>query len=183
MSGHSTSGWRSLSLLPEPATGEAAAAAGIIPADALVLLVGAAGAGKSTWAAARVQPSQVLSSDAFRELVADDASDQGATGVAFQLLHLVARARLERGLLTVIDATNLTSGARRPWRALAERHGRPCVAVLFDVPLPELLARNAGRERVVDAAVVRRHAIQMQTALRDVPGERYRLVLIAAVDP
>ncbi|MCY7417495.1 MAG: phosphatase, partial [Chloroflexi bacterium] len=64
-----------------------------IPADALVLLVGAAASGKSTWAAARFRPTQIVSSDMFRELVADDAAAQGATRVAFQLRHLVARAR------------------------------------------------------------------------------------------
>lgn len=144
-----------------------------------MLLIGAAGAGKSTWAAARFRPTQILSSDTFRELVADDASDQGATRVAFQLLHLVTRARLERGLLTVIDATNLTTSARRQWRDLAARFERPRVAVLFDVPLPELLARNAGRHRVVGEEVVRRHHDQMAAAVRDVTGEGYQLVIRA----
>ena len=62
--------------------------------DALVLLIGPAGAGKSTWAAANVPPEAVISSDELRALVAGDAADQGATADAFRLLHGIVRARL-----------------------------------------------------------------------------------------
>ncbi len=153
-----------------------------IPADALVLLVGAAASGKSTWAAARFRPTQIVSSDTFRELVADDAADQGATRVAFQLLHLVAGARLERGLLTVIDATNLTSRARRPLLALAERYGRPAVAVVFDVPLDVLRERNAARGRTVGEDVLFRHVQQLRASLGQLPTEGY-VGLIDGADP
>ncbi len=150
-----------------------------IPTDALVLLVGPAGAGKSTWAAARFRRSQVLSSDAFRELVSDDAADQTATHDAFAVLHAIAGARARRGLLTVIDATNLLVSARRPLLDLARRHGRPTIAVTFDVALPELLARNLRRERVVPAATVRRHHAQMARALRALSGEGYETIIRA----
>lgn len=136
-----------------------------IPRGALVLLVGAAGSGKSTWAARRFPPTAVLSSDAFRALVADDPTDQGATADAFRLLHAVARARLKRGLTTVIDATNLTDGARRPLLALAAASGRAVVAVVFDVPLARVLAQNAARiDRTVPEAVVRQHHGQLPAA-------------------
>ncbi len=148
-----------------------------IPADALVLLIGPAASGKSTWAAAHFRPSQILSSDTFREMVADDASDQAATRDAFQLLHGVARARLARGLLTVVDATNLQRSARTPLRTLAARLGRPCVAVLFDVPLGVLLERNTRRTRTVPEDVVRRHHALMAVAMADIAGEGYSLVL------
>lgn len=150
-----------------------------IPEDALVVLIGAAASGKSTWAAGRFRPQQVLSSDAFREMVADDATDQAATRDAFRLLHLVAAARVSRGLLTIIDATNLQRSARTPLRAMAARHGRPCLAVLFEVPLDELLARNAARSRVVPEDVVRRHHALMDRAVQDVRTEGFRLVLRA----
>jgi predicted kinase len=150
-----------------------------LPKDALILLVGPAGAGKTTWAEARFTPSQVLSSDAFREMVADDPADQGATRDAFSLLHAVARARLRRGLLTVVDATNLLVSARRPLVELARRAQRPLVAVVFEVPLPELLARNARRERVVPEETVRWHHHLMQDALLALPAEGYIAIIRA----
>ena len=137
-----------------------------IPEGALILLVGPAGAGKSTWAAGRFRPTEVLSSDAFRALVADDPADQGANVDAFRLLHAVARARLGRGRTTVIDATNLTDGARRPLLSLALRFGRPVIAVAFDGPLERALVQNAARpERVVPESVVRLHHAQLPSAL------------------
>jgi len=103
--------------------------------DALVLLVGPSGSGKSTWAARHFGPEQVLSSDACRHLVAGDAADQSATADAFKVLHVIARARLRRGLFTVVDATNLTQRARRGLLRLASRAERPVVAIAFDFSL------------------------------------------------
>ena len=42
-----------------------------LPTDALVLLIGIAASGKSTFAARQFSPTEVLSSDAFRALIAD----------------------------------------------------------------------------------------------------------------
>lgn len=146
---------------------------------ALVLLVGPAGAGKTTWAQARFRRSQVLSSDDFREIVSDDPTDQAATRDAFGLLHAAARARLRRGLLTVVDATNLLVSARKPLLQLAHRAERPVVAVVFEVPLPELLARNASRERTVPAETVRWHHHLMADALVALPTEGYAAIIRA----
>ncbi len=147
-----------------------------IPPDALVLLIGPAASGKSTWAAAHVRSSAVLSSDAFREMVADRAGDQSASADAFRLLHAAAAARLKRGLLTVIDATNLQASARKPYLALARRFGRPTVAVVFDAPIDVLLERNARRARTVPDDVLRRHHDQMAAVIDDISIEGYALI-------
>jgi predicted kinase len=146
--------------------------------DALVLLVGPSGSGKSTWAAGRFRPEQILSSDAFRLLVAGDAADQTATADAFKALHVVARARLRRGLLTVIDATNLTERARRSLLRLAAGPGRPVVAIVFDVSLERCLAQNEGRrDRCVREDVVRRHHAELQRARARLPDEGYAAIV------
>ena len=148
------------------------------PVDALVLLVGPSGSGKSTWAARYFGPDEVLSSDAFRRLVAGDAADQSATADAFKMLHVVAKSRLRRGLLTVIDATNLTQRARLSLLRMAALAGRPASAVAFDLPLDRCLARNAARPgRRVPEDVVRRQHAEMCRALARLPAEGYATII------
>jgi len=152
-----------------------------LPGDALVLLVGPSGAGKSTWAARRFRPDTILSSDAYRAQVGRDASDQSATAEAFKVLHAVARARLRRGLLTVVDATNLTASGRRSLLRLAATAERPVVAVAFDVSLERCLAQNAARpDRRVPEDVVRRHCREMRRALQLLPVEGYVVIEVIA---
>ncbi len=154
-----------------------------IPHDALVLLVGPSGAGKSTWAEARFAPEAILSSDAYRAQVAGDAADQSATADAFKVLHTVARARLRRGLLTVVDATNLTERARRSLLRLAGAAGRPAVAVAFEVSLERCLARNTSRpDRRVPEDVVRRHHREMRRAVGRLPAEGYVAIEVVGDD-
>ncbi|MDG4762904.1 polynucleotide kinase-phosphatase [Solwaraspora sp. WMMD406] len=105
-----------------------------IPELALVALVGLSGSGKSTFARRHFAPTQVLSSDAFRAMVADDENDQSASTDAFDALHYVAGKRLRAGRLTVVDATNLQQHARAGLVRLAREHDVLPVAVVLDVP-------------------------------------------------
>ncbi len=78
-----------------------------IPELSFVVLIGASGSGKSTFARKHFKPTEVLSSDFCRELVSDDENDQTATKEAFDILHFIAAKRLAAGRLTVADATNV----------------------------------------------------------------------------
>lgn len=130
-----------------------------LPADALVVLVGIAASGKTTFAARQFTPTEVLSSDAFRALIADDPSAQGATDDAFDLLHRLLELRLRRGRLTVVDATNVEDWARAELLRVAKRHRRPAVAIVLDVPIEVALKRNARRAspRPPPSALRRQH--------------------------
>lgn len=78
-----------------------------IPELCLVVLIGPSGSGKSTFARTHFRPTEILSSDSLRGWVSDDETDQSATDDAFEILHLIARKRLARGRLTVVDATSV----------------------------------------------------------------------------
>ncbi len=136
-----------------------------LPDPCLVVLIGAAGAGKSTFAARHFGPGEVLSSDAFRERLAGDAADQRATRPAFAALHRALRPRLAAGRLTVVDATNVTRPARAALLRDAAAAGVPAVAIVLDLPPDLVLARNAGRPRVVPEDAVRRHLAHLDRAL------------------
>lgn len=140
----------------------------------LVLLVGPSGAGKSTFARRHFAPGTILSSDALREMIAGDANDQAASGEAFQVLSVLVNGRLGRRLLTVVDATNIRSEARRRWLRAARRHGLPAVAICFDLPLETYLACNRARpERQVPDSVVIEQAERMRRAMKELPGEGF----------
>src|SRR6185436_6820285 len=85
-----------------------------IPALSLIVLVGPSGSGKSTFARSQFLPTEVISSDFCRGLVADDENDQAASDDAFAVLHFIAAKRLERMKLVVVDATNVQTSARKP---------------------------------------------------------------------
>ncbi len=120
----------------------------------LVVLVGAAGSGKSTWATEYFAPAQIVSSDRLRAVVGESEQDQSASADAFAVLDLIVAARLRRRLTTVIDSTGLDRGHRDAWRALAASLRAPCVAVAVDTPAAQCRRRNAARERRVPVAVL-----------------------------
>ncbi|HZM06784.1 MAG TPA: polynucleotide kinase-phosphatase [Candidatus Saccharimonadales bacterium] len=148
-----------------------------IPELSLVVLVGVSGSGKSTFAPKHFKPTEILSSDYCRGLVADDENSQAATPDAFDVLQFIARKRLAGGKLTVVDATNVQPESRKPLVALArEFHCLP-VAIVLD--LPERLAhdRNKTRpDRNFGPHVIRQQAQQLHRSLRGLEREGFRHV-------
>jgi protein phosphatase len=156
-----------------------------VPDPCLVLLVGAAGAGKSTFATRHFAPDEVLSSDAFREATAGDAADQRATGPAFAALHRALDRRLDERLLTVVDATNVQARARAVLLRRAAAAHVPVVAIVLDLPRDVVLRRNAARRsRVVPEPAVRRQLHDLDRSLATGALEREGLVAVVRLqDP
>ncbi|MCB9127085.1 MAG: polynucleotide kinase-phosphatase [Ardenticatenales bacterium] len=148
-----------------------------IPELALVLLIGPSGAGKSRFARDHFLPTEVISSDDCRAWVSDDPTDQSATEDAFDLLTTIARKRLARGKLTVIDATNVQPEARKPLIELARSYHVLPVAIVLDMPVSLCLRRNQLREdRSLGPHVVRNQHNQLHRSLRGLKREGFRYI-------
>ncbi|MGW1032987.1 polynucleotide kinase-phosphatase [Streptomyces antibioticus] len=144
----------------------------------LVVLIGASGSGKSTFARRHFKPTEVISSDFCRGLVADDENDQSATRDAFDVLHYIAGKRLAAGRRTVVDATSVQSDARRKLVELAREHDVLPIAIVLDVPEEVCAERNAARTDRADMPrrVIQRHIRELRRSLRHLEREGFRKV-------
>ncbi|MEV7447875.1 polynucleotide kinase-phosphatase [Streptomyces nigra] len=144
----------------------------------LVVLVGASGSGKSTFARRHFRPTEVISSDFCRGLVADDENDQSASRDAFDVLHYIAGKRLAAGRRTVVDATSVQQDARRQLVELAKRYDVLPIAIVLDVPEEVCAERNAARTDRADMPrrVIQRHIRELRRSLRHLEREGFRKV-------
>nr|WP_107422067.1 polynucleotide kinase-phosphatase [Streptomyces lushanensis] len=151
-----------------------------VPDLSLVVLIGATGSGKSTFAAGHFKPTQIVSSDFCRGLVADDENDQSASRDAFDVLHHIVGKRLAAGRLTVVDATNVQPEGRQQLVRIAREHDVLPVAIVLDLPEEVCAARNARRpDRAgMPRHVIRRHRAELRRSLRGLEREGFRKVHI-----
>ena len=142
-----------------------------IPELSLVILIGPSGAGKSTFARKHFLPTEVLSSDYCRGLISDDENDQTVSAEAFEVLRYIAAKRLEKGRLTVIDATNVRAEDRQGFVALAREYHCLPVALVFDLPEKLCQERNAVRpDRDFGAHVIRSQRSALRRGMRGRQG-------------
>ncbi|MEU8435742.1 polynucleotide kinase-phosphatase [Streptomyces sp. NPDC029216] len=144
----------------------------------LVVLIGATGSGKSTFARKHFKPTEILSSDYCRGLVADDENDQSASKDAFEVLHYIAGKRLAAGRLTVVDATSVQKESRRELVRLAREHDVLPIAIVLDMPESVCAERNAARpDRAgLPRRVIQRHRSELRRSLRGLEREGFRKV-------
>ncbi len=148
-----------------------------IPEFCLVVLIGASGAGKSTFAQRHFKPTEIISSDTCRAMLCDDETDQAVSSDAFDLVYTIAAKRLALGRLTVIDATNVQAAARQPLLALARHYHVWPVAIVLQTPEKVCLERNVGRaNRNFGDFVVKRQVDNLRRSLRNLRDEGFRVV-------
>ncbi|MEZ4371874.1 MAG: polynucleotide kinase-phosphatase [Polyangiaceae bacterium] len=156
-----------------------------LPDLSLVVLVGASGSGKSSFAARHFLPTEVVSSDACRAMICDDPNDMTSTHGAFSLLNEIAGRRLSTGKLTVVDATSVRKDDRKELLQLARRHDVLTVAVVFDLPTKLCVSRDAergqvapttGARRAVGPQVIRRQQAALRRDLRGLRKEGFHSV-------
>ena len=148
-----------------------------LPADALVLLIGAPASGKSTFARNHFAEDTIISSDTLRSSRAAGTTGNWPKDV-FAPMHALVEKRLAAGLLTVIDATNTDWMRRSELIRTAREHGRAAVAIVFNLPLELCLAQNGNRSNAVPASVIRRQVADLERDLDRLDLEGFSSVYI-----
>lgn len=146
-----------------------------IPKTALVLLVGASGSGKSSFAKRHFAQYETVSSDACRGIVSNDENNQAASNDAFELFYYIISMRLKKGLLTVADATNIQPDARKKLISIARSFHVLPVAIVFD--MPQELCENRNKERTdrnVPSHVIRRQLQDLKRSLKSIKKEGFK---------
>jgi protein phosphatase len=148
-----------------------------IPEYCLVVLIGASGSGKSTFARTHFAPFEVLSSDHYRGVVSDDENNQVVSTDAFDVLHYALAKRLKNMRLTVIDATNVQRESRAALLKIAREYYTQPVAIVLDMPEHICIERNAQRpDRQFGAHVIQRQRRDLKRSLGDLEREGFRYV-------
>jgi protein phosphatase len=155
-----------------------------LPQRTLVVLCGAAGSGKSTFAQRLVESHQqqglkvtsIVSSDYCRALVCDDETNQQVNRDSFDLFHYIIYKRMMQGRFTVADSTALQVEARHRMLGLARRHNYYTCIFVFDIPIETCILQDQARQRTVGEQVINYHANQLQQTLADIQGEGWHQV-------
>lgn len=167
----------------------------LLPQGAIVLCIGPSNSGKSTLlekliAQKQLLRSEVVSSDAYRELVSDiDYIDfskvpredqdvlyedyQQISTEAFHLLQETVASRAKLNKTTFIDATHLRNAERAKYIEIAKKHHVPIMALVFDIPRDELLKRDGQRLQPRGKKRLEQQMRTFQYELRSIKKEPY----------
>jgi protein phosphatase len=149
-----------------------------IPELSLVVLIGATGSGKSSFAKRHFKATEIVSSDDCRGMVSDDENNQAASADAFALARYITGLRLKNGLVTVIDATNVQEEARKDWIKLAKEYHCLPVAIILNMPEKVCAQRNALRpDRNFGAHVIPQHISQLKRSFKKLRYEGFRHII------
>jgi alkanesulfonate monooxygenase SsuD/methylene tetrahydromethanopterin reductase-like flavin-dependent oxidoreductase (luciferase family)/predicted kinase len=155
---------------------------GDLPDPAVIVLVGASGSGKTTWALSRFRAAEVVSSDALREVVGSGPADLDASVDSFDLLDRMLAARAGRRLAVVVDTLGLDPVRRAAYLAVARSAGMPAVAVVLDTAAAVCRARNAERDRPVPAPVLAGQLRRMRSVVGELEHEGWDVVRVVTDD-
>ena len=131
----------------------------------LVMLVGVAGSGKSTYAQKiknQHENAEIFSSDALRLELYGDENDQTHNKEVFEELHKRIHAHLAKDGVAIYDACNLTSKIRTGFLKTLKSSVRK-VCHIIPATYDQAVARQELRERKVPAEVIHRQFCSFQT--------------------
>lgn len=148
----------------------------------ILVMVGIAGSGKSSWARERAPWLHALSSDAMRAMITDTEEHQGCSREVFEQLEQLCRLRIKYGRPVIIDATNTQPEARQRWLKLARELKVPAFALWFDVSVEECERRQQTRERFVPSYVLERQIKELGDAREALLNESWDQIVRVAPD-
>jgi predicted kinase len=149
-----------------------------LPSRSLVLLSGAPGSGKSTFAKRHFLWTQIVSSDRCRAMVCDDEENMAVHHQTYSLLQHIVRLRLSLGRFTVIDSTALERKHRIHYVSLAKDYHFHPVAILFDVPYELCVQQNERRDRRVPLEAIRHYHAMLQETKRSIWEEGFAEIFV-----
>ncbi len=120
----------------------------------IFILIGAPGAGKTTWAMKR--PDRLINIDRMRKIVNRGWAINPSESIkskAFQLAISKAIKYLDAGESIIWDATNLRNDRKKVISALSE-YSASIIAVIFTTSLNECIERNKYRPGKIDESIV-----------------------------
>jgi predicted kinase len=135
----------------------------------LTVLMGAPGAGKSTYA--KSTGAHVVTTDAGR-------AGRQAPGEILHNAYREINTALAAGKNVVFDTTGSNPAVRKAAATIAQKHGAQLAARVIDTPVASCLQAQSGRGHPVAAADVRRihDAVRKQAA--GLKGEGFRDVSV-----
>lgn len=146
----------------------------------LLILVGPTGAGKSSWVKRFLQQWEkeepksfdatcVVSSDSIRANLSGDYQSMARNRDVFKAVTDLIRVRMQCGLSTVYDATNLGAATRKALVALLPE-GSNATYVVVDRPLDEKMATRGWRTK----DLIRRFHDKFQDELPEIMAGDYQ---------
>lgn len=148
-----------------------------IPPGAIVVTVGSAGSGKTTWAKRNFPPEHVLSLDDCRRMLVGNETEYDVTNEAFELLTLALEGRARRRITTLVDGTFVHADARARVLEVAKQFGCPTVAVCFRIPAELAQFRSRSGNRLIGTKLLRRQVAQVDQFAQSYQSERWDQVV------
>ncbi len=137
----------------------------------LTLMVGPSGAGKSTWlksqkaASLGICQSHIISSDQIRHDLCGNFRDQTKNDHVFAAMKAIIKYRIDFGLPSVVDATNIKRADRVAMTELAG--GGDVRYIVIDRPM-SVKQRDAGWRAEVGFDLIAKHDETFRAQLKDI---------------
>jgi predicted kinase len=130
----------------------------------LAVMVGISGSGKSTYANGlkTALNAQLVETDAIREELTGDATDQSQNYRVFQVAKKRVSDLLAQGKNAIIDATSVSIRDRKDWIDIAKSNNAEVRAYFVDTPVDVSKNQNRKRARKVPDEVIDRQASKLE---------------------